>query len=107
MRQLPINHPLVQFVRRLGDWIVSPLGAIAAFLLAVAIFGCAYTVDQTEQVVITQFGRPVGEPINAAGSASGAGPSPPSTAFATRGFGARTRSRCCTRRSTRRPVCGC
>jgi membrane protease subunit HflC len=73
MRQLPINHPLLQFVRRLGDWIVSPLGGVVALALAVAIFGCAYTVDETEQVVITQFGRPIGEPINAAGGTGGSG----------------------------------
>jgi membrane protease subunit HflC len=31
----------------------------------VLLVGGAYTVDQTEQVVITQFGRPIGQPINA------------------------------------------
>jgi membrane protease subunit HflC len=73
MSPLPINHPLLQFVRRLGDWIVSPLGLVTVVAAAVAIFGCAYTVDQTEQVVITQFGRPVGAPINAVDGESGAG----------------------------------
>ena len=73
MSPLPINHPVLQVLRRLADWVVSPLGIFVAGLAAIAIFGCAYTVDQTEQVVLTQFGRPVGEPINAAGSASGAG----------------------------------
>jgi membrane protease subunit HflC len=73
MSPLPINHPLLQFVRRLGDWIVSPLGALVLVAAAVAVFGCAYTVDQTEQVVITQFGRPVGEPINAVDGPAGAG----------------------------------
>jgi len=73
MSPLPINHPLLQFVRRLGDWIVSPLGALVLVAAAVAVFGCAYTVDQTEQVVITQFGRPVGEPINAVDGLAGAG----------------------------------
>jgi membrane protease subunit HflC len=70
---LPINHPLVQFGRAVGDWLVSPGGAAGLVLVAIAIFGCAYTVDQSEQVVITQFGRPIGEPINAVGSTSGAG----------------------------------
>ena len=70
---LPINHPLVKFARTVGDWLVSPAGAAGLVLVAIAIFGCAYTVDQTEQVVITQFGRPVGEPINTVGSTSGAG----------------------------------
>jgi membrane protease subunit HflC len=73
MSPLPINHPVLQFLRRLADWVVSPLGIFVAGLAAIAIFGCAYTVDQTEQVVLTQFGRPVGEPINATDSASGAG----------------------------------
>ena len=73
MDTFPINHPLIQFVRRLADWIFSPLGGLLAVVAAIAIFGCAYTVDQTEQVVLTQFGRPIGEPINAVGSAAGAG----------------------------------
>jgi membrane protease subunit HflC len=73
MDPLPINHPLLQFLRRLADWIFSPAGGLIAALAAIAIFGCAYTVDQTEQVVLTQFGRPIGDPINATESASGAG----------------------------------
>ena len=73
MSPLPINHPVLQFLRRLADWVASPLGIFVAGLAAIAIFGCAYTVDQTEQVVLTQFGRPVGDPINATDSASGAG----------------------------------
>ena len=73
MDRLPINHPLVQFLRRLADMVFSPLGGLLAVLLAIAIFGCAYTVDETEQVVLTQFGRPIGEPINSATDSSGAG----------------------------------
>ena len=38
---------------------------IAAFLGGLLL--CLYTVDETEQVVITEFGRPVGEPIKAPG----------------------------------------
>ena len=72
MTPLPINHPLVTWFRRFADFVVSPAGGLAAAILAVAIFGCAYTVDQTEQVVLTQFGRPIGRPINA-GAESGAG----------------------------------
>ena len=64
MSPLPINHPLVQWSRRLADWLFSPLGAFAALALGVLVFGCAYTVEQTEQVILTQFGRPIGEPIN-------------------------------------------
>ena len=74
MTALPINHPLLQWSRRLTDWLFSPLGGAAAALLAILVFGCAYTVDQTEQVVLTQFGRPVGEPINSnRGGGSGPG----------------------------------
>ena len=64
MSPLPINHPVMAFIRRLGDLVVSPLGAAGLFALAVLVFGCAYTVDETEQVIITQFGNPVGDAIN-------------------------------------------
>jgi len=70
---LPINHPLPQLLRRLSDLLFSPLGAGLLVLAGIVIFGCAYTVDQTEQVVITQFGRPVGAPINSNADA-GSGP---------------------------------
>ena len=73
MSPMPINHPVLVFARRAGDFLFSPAGLAGIVLLAIVIFGCAYTVDQTEQVVITQFGRPVGNPINAVDSASGAG----------------------------------
>jgi membrane protease subunit HflC len=43
----------------------------AAFLVAlfvlILLFSSAYTVSETEQVIITQFGKPVGEPITEAG----------------------------------------
>lgn len=42
------------------------IGMVAAALLVV-IFSSAYIVDETEQVVITQFGRVVGEPITEPG----------------------------------------
>ncbi|MFN7813960.1 MAG: SPFH domain-containing protein, partial [Planctomycetia bacterium] len=73
MSSLPINHPLLRFLRVVGDIVVSPAGLVLALLAAVAILGCAYTVDQAEQVVITQFGRPIGAPINADGSTAGPG----------------------------------
>jgi len=38
---------------------------IAAIL--VSMYFCLYTVDEREQVVITQFGRPIGEPIKEPG----------------------------------------
>jgi modulator of FtsH protease HflC len=41
---------------------------IAVFIfLALVLAGSFYTVDQTEQVIITQFGKPVGEPITEPG----------------------------------------
>ena len=74
MNSLPINHPLLRFVHRVGDFLLSPLGVVAAVLTAILVFGCAYTVDQTEQVVITQFGNPVGRPINSNAEDAGSGP---------------------------------
>jgi len=71
VNRLPINHPLLQLARQAVDLLVSPLGGLVAVAAAVFLFGCAYTVDQTEQVVITQFGRPVGQPINAAEPGAG------------------------------------
>ena len=73
MNQLPINHPLLRLLRTASEFLFSPIGAGCAALAAIAILGCAYTVDQTEQVVLTQFGRPIGQPINTTDSASGAG----------------------------------
>src|ERR1700730_14927881 len=42
-----------------------PLAAVLAVILVLFLFlsGVFYTVDQTEQVIITQFGQPVDEPI--------------------------------------------
>lgn len=39
----------------------------AIFILLLAISGVIYTVDETQQVVITQFGEPIGDPITKAG----------------------------------------
>lgn len=45
-----------------------PAAIIAvAFVLLLILSGAFYTVDQTEQVIITQFGRPVGDPITEPG----------------------------------------
>lgn len=45
-----------------------PILIIPILLLALLAFSmCAYTVPETEQVVITQFGKPVGDPVTAAG----------------------------------------
>ena len=75
MSPLPINHPLLQLARRCGDFLLSPLGGAAVAVAAVVLFGCAFTVDQAEQVVLTQFGSPIGAPLNsnAPGAAPGAG----------------------------------
>jgi membrane protease subunit HflC len=51
----------------------SPVGGLAAVVLALVLAASAYTVDEAEQVVVTQFGRPVGRPVNAAGAPGGAG----------------------------------
>ena len=44
--------------------IITVAVIIIAFLV---ISGAVYTVDETRQVVITQFGKPIGKPITAAG----------------------------------------
>src|SRR3954463_9678699 len=38
-----------------------------AVLLLRVVAGCFYTVNQTEQVILTQFGKPVGDPITEPG----------------------------------------
>jgi membrane protease subunit HflC len=43
------------------------LGAIFVALVALAVISSAYTVREWEQVVITEFGKPVGEPVSKAG----------------------------------------
>ena len=73
MSPLPVNHPLSQAGRRLSDWLFSPLAFLPLVAVGLVLLGGAYTVDQTEQAVVTQFGRPVGAPINAHESTSGAG----------------------------------
>ena len=73
MSPLPINHPLLALLRRLSELLFAPFGLALLILAGIVLFGCAYTVDQTEQVVVTQFGRPVGQPINS-NQADGAGP---------------------------------
>ncbi|MFH1996098.1 MAG: protease modulator HflC [Candidatus Omnitrophota bacterium] len=42
------------------------VGLIAVVMLAL-VSGAVYTIDETMQVVITQFGKPIGEPITEAG----------------------------------------
>ena len=38
----------------------GPLVAILGVVLAIGVFSSIYTVSETDQVIITQFGRPVG-----------------------------------------------
>jgi membrane protease subunit HflC len=46
----------------------TTIGVAALLLLAlVVLFSAAYTVNEREQVIITQFGEPVGDPIAEAG----------------------------------------
>ncbi len=42
---------------------IKVLGIAALVILAVIIYDAAFIVDETEQVVITQFGRITGRPV--------------------------------------------
>jgi modulator of FtsH protease HflC len=48
-------------------WLPAAVIAVALVLFLVLFSGSIYTVDQTEQVLITQFGKPVGDPITEPG----------------------------------------
>ena len=41
--------------------------AILLILGAIAFYLCTYVVKETDQVILTQFGKPVGEPVTEAG----------------------------------------
>ena len=45
------------------------IGAVGAVLLIIVLFasGALYVVDETEQVVVTRFGKPVGKAVLKAG----------------------------------------
>ncbi len=47
--------------------ILRIIGILVVLIIALFISGTIFIVDETKQVVITQFGKPVGEPITAAG----------------------------------------
>jgi modulator of FtsH protease HflC len=47
--------------------VVSVLIAALVLAAAAALMSAAFTVNETEQVIITQFGKPVGAPITSAG----------------------------------------
>src|SRR5580693_2745687 len=50
---------------KISGLLVTVLAAVFVVLLVISL--SVYTVDQTEQVIITQFGQPVGEPITEPG----------------------------------------
>ncbi len=41
--------------------------AVIVFLIFIAFSGAIYKIDETQQVIITQFGKPIGDPINSPG----------------------------------------
>jgi membrane protease subunit HflC len=43
------------------------LGIVVAAVVAFFAFSAAYTVQETEQAIITQFGKPVGDPVSKSG----------------------------------------
>lgn len=43
------------------------IGIVAAVVAFIVLMAAVYTVDETEQVIILQFGEPIGEPIKEAG----------------------------------------
>jgi len=45
----------------------GPLLVLAILLAAILLFASVYTVSETEQVIVTQFGRPLGGPVADAG----------------------------------------
>src|SRR6202008_3509084 len=52
-------------MRRTSGLLILILAAVFVGILVISL--SIYTVDQTEQVIITQFGQPVGEPITEPG----------------------------------------
>ena len=50
--------------RSMLSQLTAPFAVLLAVVAVVLLFTSAYQIDETEQVVITRFGKPVGEPIN-------------------------------------------
>lgn len=46
---------------------LSVAGLVALLVLLLVLTGAFFTVDQTEQAIVTQFGKPVGDPITEPG----------------------------------------
>jgi membrane protease subunit HflC len=47
--------------------VTGPLRAVAVVLALLLLYASVYTVSETEQIIVTQFGKPVGGPIVDAG----------------------------------------
>jgi len=47
--------------------ILKTIGTLAVLAIVLFLTGAVYVIDETQQVVITQFGKPVGKPITVAG----------------------------------------
>ena len=47
--------------------ITVPIVIVGVVALVFLLFSASYTVSETEQVIITQFGKPIGSPISKAG----------------------------------------
>ena len=47
--------------------ILKIIGILVVLVIVLFLSGAVYIVDETKQVVVTQFGKPVGEPITVAG----------------------------------------
>ena len=47
--------------------LIIPIASVAALVVAFLAISAAYTVSETEQVILTQFGKPVGDPVTEAG----------------------------------------
>ena len=45
----------------------AQLYAIFILLAFIGFYLCTFVVEETDQVIITQFGKPVGEPVTEAG----------------------------------------
>jgi len=53
-------------MRKVAPIVIAVIAGVVATGLFVA-FNALYTVSEIEQVVITQFGKPVGDPVTTAG----------------------------------------
>ena len=45
----------------------TQVAATILILSAIGFYLCTYVVKETDQVILTQFGKPVGEPVTEAG----------------------------------------